>query len=100
MTGHYFETPHLIAAYSGERFIGIFITYPQETVTVEDLDNHFYIANATCFVAEEIPVDELDEDLTPDNYIELLADMIEAYMDHQLSELPTADLIFMPKTLH
>lgn len=100
MMGHYFETPHLIAAYSNEKFVGVFVTYANETVTIEDLDNYFYIANATCFVAEEIPLEELADELTPDNYVELLADMIEAYMDHQLSELPTADLLFMPKTLH
>ncbi len=100
MMGHYFETPHLIAAYSGEKFIGVFVTVPQETITLEDLDKYFGVVNATCYVAEEIHVEDLGEDLTPENYIELLSDMIEAFMAHQLSELPTTDLLFIPKTLH
>jgi len=100
MMGHYFETPHLIAAYSNEKFIGVFVTLPEETISVEQLDNYFSVANPTCFVAEEIDMEQIGTEITIDNYVELLADMIEAYMDTQFSDLPSHDLLFMPKTLH
>jgi len=98
MENHHFENPHLIAAYSNERFIGIFVTYPEETVSTEDLVDYFSVASPTCFVAEEIPY--FDEELTTENYMVLLEDMIEKFMDSKFSDLGRIGLLYIPKTLH
>jgi hypothetical protein len=97
MMGHYFERPHLIAAYKEEKFIGIFVTYPEETLTLEELDK--YMGEATCFVAEEIPL-EISDDVTPENYMYVLEEMIENFSESRLSELFGSELLFIPKTLH
>lgn len=98
MEKHHFERPHLIAGYRNEQFVGIFVTRPKETLTTEELVDYFEAANPTCFVAEEIP--ELDIEITPENYMDLLQDMIESYMESEFSDLPLFDLLYIPKTLH
>lgn len=96
MDQYHFERPHLIAAYSYEKFIGIFVTYPKETLSTTELAEYFTIA--TCFVAEEIPL-EIDDKVTPENYMDILEDMIENFQEASFSDLPT-DLLYIPKTLH
>lgn len=98
MNSYHFERQHLIAAYSDEKFVGVFVTYAGETVTMEDLMDFFYVVDPTCFVAEEIP--DLEEELTQDNLMVLLTDMIESYMDTKFSDLPRVGLVYMPRTLH
>lgn len=98
MNSYHFDRPHLIAAYSDETFVGIFVTHPNKTLTIADLVDYFDVANPTCFVAEEIP--EFDEELTPHNYECLLEDMIGSYAASDLSDLSYPDLLFIPKTLH
>ena len=95
---YHFQKPHLIAAYRNEKFIGIFVTYPKETITIEYLADYFSTAGPTCFVAEEVP--KFDVELTPENYMELLEDMIDKYSTTKFSELAESDLVYMPKTLH
>jgi len=98
MNSYHFEKPHLIAAYSNENFVGVFVTYAKETITVDDLTDYFYIVNPTCFVAEEIP--EIEDELTQDNLTYLLGDMIDLYIETNFSDLPRLGLVYMPRTLH
>ena len=98
MDQYHFERPHLIAAYSNDKFVGIFVTYPEETLSTGELVDYFAIASPTCFVAEEIPL-EIDDEITPDNFMVVLEYMIESFMDSRLSDL-SSDLLFMPRTLH
>lgn len=98
MNSYHFERQHLIAAYSDEKFVGVFVTYPEETITMEELTDFFYVVNPTCFVAEEIP--DLEEELTQDNLMDLLTDMIESYIDTKFSDLSRVGLVYMPRTLH
>ena len=97
MNSYHFDKPHLIAAYKEEKFVGIFVTYAKETLTLEELDK--YMSEATCFVAEEIPL-EISDDVTPENYMDVLEEMIENFSESRFSELFGSDLLFIPKTLH
>ena len=97
MDQYHFERPHLIAAYSNDKFIGIFVTYPKETLSTDELAGFFTFA--TCFVAEEIPAD-IDDEVTPENYMDVLEDMIDNFSSTKFSELISPDLLYIPKTLH
>ena len=95
---YFFDKPHIIAAYKDETFVGMFVTYEQETISKEHLIKYFGIVDPTCFVAEEIP--EMDETLTPDNYVHLLDDMIAKFTENKFSDLSDPDLLYIPRTLH
>ena len=55
------------------------------------------MGNPTCLVAEMLPA--FEEEITPDNYMDLLEDMISAYVESSFTEL-NSDLLYIPKTLH
>ena len=98
MEKHHFENPHIIAAYNDERFVGIFITHPAETVSTEYLIELFSDVSPTCFVVEEIP--ELDDEHTIEIYAQLLDCMIAEFTESKFSELSRDNLLYIPRTLH
>ena len=96
MREYHFEEPHIIVGYRNEQFVGVMITYPAETFTTDELLDIFEMGNPTCLVAEVLPA--FEEEITPDNYMDLLEDMILAYVESSFTEL-NSDLLYIPKTL-
>ena len=98
MEKYHFENPHIIAAYSHEKFVGIFVTHPAETVSTEYLIDLFSDVSPTCFVVEEIP--ELDDHHTVDIYTDLLDDMISSFTESKFSDLCKSNVLYIPRVLH
>lgn len=101
MESYNFTEQHLIAAFRDNQFVGVLITYPNETVTVSDLQVYFGAASPTYFMVEKIPrpLVELGE-LTPENYKVVLAELIDSYMQGGEPLFYKPNVIHIPLTIH
>lgn len=92
---YYFSEEKLIVAYAGAQFAGIFITYPDETFTKDELLEFFQDVSPTYLIAAKLP--EV-ENLTPQNYHSKLSDLIVDLCENDTSGLDVE--YYIPKTLH
>lgn len=92
---YHFDEQHLIVAYMHNRFLGIFLTYPDESFTKEQLLEVFPSTAPTHLVAAKVPG---ICDLTPENYQAKLEDVIGNLMDNNLDDLDIQ--CYIPRVLH
>lgn len=96
-----FEEQHIVVAYKydeiieEERVCGVFITYPGEEFTKQELLDYFFIVQPSHLVAIEL---EYDEDLNVDNFAERLETLIDKLYTSDFSGLTVNH--YIPSTIH
>ena len=93
---YYFPEHHVIVAYDFEgEPTGIFMTYPDETFSRQELLGYFQDVHPSYLIAAEVP--EVDG-LTKNNYHSKLSDFIMDIYENSLDDLDIK--YYIPSTLH
>ena len=96
-----FEEQHIIVAYKydeiieEERVCGVFITYPGEEFTKQDLMDYFFIVQPSHLVAVEL---DYDESLNMENVMEKLETLIDKLYMSDFTDLIVNH--YIPSTIH
>lgn len=96
-----FDEQHIVVAYvydeiiNAERVGGVFITYPGEEFTKEELLDYFFVVRPSHLVAIEL---DYDETLNMENVMEKLDDLINKLYDADFTDLPVSH--YIPSTIH
>lgn len=98
MSTYTFADQHIIVAYRDMQFVGVLVTVPGETLTLKELLEYFSVMDPTYFIAERVP--EFTQEVTPENFREMLADHINRYATGDSSVLDNPALLYIPRTIH
>ena len=96
-----FDEQHIVVAYKyddtieEERVCGVFITYPGEEFTKQELLDYFFIVQPSHLVAVEL---EYDESLNMDNFMDKLETLIDKLYASDFSGLIVNH--YIPTTIH
>jgi len=93
---YYFSDHHVVVAYDYAGLpSGIFMTYPDETFTKQELLGYFHAVDPAYLIAAEVP--EV-EGLNHNNFHSKLSDFIADLYENNLDELDIK--YYIPSTLH
>jgi hypothetical protein len=96
-----FEEQHIVVAYKydeiieEERVCGVFITYPGEEFTKQELMDYFFIVQPSHLVAVEL---DYDESLNMGNVMEKLETLIDKLYMSDFTDLTVNH--YIPSTIH
>src|SRR5210317_211 len=96
-----FDEQHIVVAYvyddmiQQDRVGGVFITYPGEEFTKQELMDYFFIVNPSHLVAIEL---DYDESLNMDNMMDKLENLIDQLYDSDFTGLTVNH--YIPTTIH
>lgn len=96
-----FNEQHLVVAYvydeliQADRVAGVFITYPGEEFTRNELLDYFFMVNPSHLVAVEL---QYDASLNMDNCMEKLEDLIDKLYASDFADLTVNH--YIPATIH
>ena len=96
-----FDEQHIVVAYVSDlhskidRVGGVFITYPGEEFTRQELLDYFFTVEPSHLVAIQIPY---MEDLNMDNYVDKLEGLITKLYENDLDDLNVTH--YIPSTIH
>jgi hypothetical protein len=93
-----FIDQHIIIAYRHMQFVGVLVTLPGEALSLKELLEYFSSVEPTFFVAERVP--NINQEITPENFKELLSEKIQRYSLEGPVSLDDPSLLYIPKTLH
>lgn len=95
---YHFEHEQLIVAFDqSNNFAGIFVTRSDEEISKSELLDYFYDRPPNYLIVAELPhVD--DEELTAENYLTVLEDLVEDLRKNDISGLDIE--YYIPKTIH
>lgn len=98
MNTYTFADQHIIVAYRDMQFVGVLVTVPGESLSLKELLEYFGTMDPTYFVAEKIP--SFTQEITSENFREMLADHINRYTTGDTSVLDNPALLYIPRTIH
>ena len=96
-----FDEQHIVVAYifdeekQEERGCGVFITYPGEEFTKQELLDYFFLVQPSHLVAVEL---EYDENLNMENFMDKLEDVIVQMYVSDFTGLTVNH--YIPSTIH
>lgn len=96
-----FDEQHIVVAYvyddiiQEDRVGGVFITYPGEEFTKQELLDYFFVVQPSHLVAIEL---EYDESLNMENFMDKLEDLINKVYESDFTDLTVNH--YIPSTIH
>lgn len=96
-----FDEQHIVVAYvydeilQEDRVGGVFITYPGEEFTKQELLDYFFVVQPSHLVAIEL---EYDESLNMENFMDKLEDLITKVYESDFTGLTVNH--YIPSTIH
>lgn len=96
-----FDEQHIVVAYKYDEIIeedrvcGVFITYPGEEFTKQDLMDYFFIVQPSHLVAVEL---DYDETLNMENVMDKLESLFDKLYASDFSDLTVNH--YIPSTIH
>ena len=95
---YHFEHEQLIVAFDqADQFAGIFVTRSDEEISKSELLDFFYDRPPNYLIVAELPQVD-DEELTAENYLTVLEDLVEDLRKNDISSLDIE--YYIPKTIH